>query len=568
MIVPDHESICQRAEPYYYDFLCGNKQEDIPDALWQHISRCDHCKTEVYLLKAALNRTEGCSGSDAMNTAITTNLELHFAHTGQPVGCDTVKPFLPTLADPAFEVRIPTPITVHIDKCQQCASELETIRQLDLNHRQLCRLGQVFAKARSADKGSCKTAQELIPSVGAIELDKATSSILKHLCICPDCRELLFQQRQAVCDGLKTHESGGEEFPCDNVAHKDLFDYCFPYGIDPAEDQYAEFRPSFTSHVSTCPLCLGRMQTLHKTVSSIIDREESSIITCFKMKNKSEVQTTGSTEDVYSQWPIEVNVLDKQSGSNCPAAESESSSGRVAQVQRRWGKQGPAYLNLKRFVKPLATAAAILFVVLLALHGPSLKATDLSQIYENLAKVKNVHITSIDPEHSQVIQEIWISRELELKLFKNKNQYELWDLKQKERKTKDLNTGAISSIDVDEETAQKVAQTLIGPLNMLPFSRIADFPENSKWYRVAEDSVEDSADNTDIYEIVWTEETIGGPLLHLKWRGLIESQTKLPRRIELYEKDDVDQEYELVTVTEALYPETDMIQNLLHEIGF
>ncbi len=425
MIVPDHESICQRAEPYYYDFLCGNKQEDIPDALWQHISRCDHCKTEVYLLKVALNRTEEHSGPDARNTAIMTNLEFHFAHTGQPVGCDTVKPFLPTLADPAFEVRIPTPITVHLDKCQQCGSELETIRQLNLSHSQLCRLGQIFAEDINADKESCRSAQEVLPSVGALELDKATSSILKHLCVCPDCRELLFQQRQAVCDGLKTHESGGEEFPCDSVADKDLFDYCFPYGIDPAEDQYAKFRPSLTSHVSTCPLCLGRMQILHRTVSSIIDREESGVITCFKMKNKSEVQTTGSAEDVYSHWPIEVKVLDKQSESNCPAAESESSSGRVAQVQRRWGKQGRAYLNLKRFVKPLATAAAILFVVLLALHGPSLKATDLSQIYENLAKIKNAHIARIEPEHSRAIPETWISRGLERKIFKDDDQYVL-----------------------------------------------------------------------------------------------------------------------------------------------
>ena len=567
MIVPDHESICHSAEPYYYDFLCGNKQEDIPDALWQHIGQCDHCKTEVYLLKAALSRTEKHSGSVAMNTAITTNLEFHFAHTGQPVGCDTVKPFLPTLADPAFEVRIPTPITVHIDKCQQCASELEIIRQLNLSHSQLCRLGQIFAEDINADQESCRSAQEVLPSVNALELGKATSSTLRHLCVCPDCRELLFQQRQEVCDGSKVRESASEGFPCESVTDKYLFDYCFPYGIDPAEDQYAKFRSSLTSHVSKCPACLGRMQTLHRTVSGIIDRAESGVITCFSVKDASKLQATGSPEDVYSQWPIEVNVLDTRSESNCPAAESESPSGSVAQVQRSHGKQGPAYLNIKRFVKPLATAAAILLVVLVALYGPSLKATDLSQIYENLAKVKNVHITSIDPDHSEVIQEIWISRELELKLFKNKNRYELWDLKQKERKTKDLNTGAISSIDVDEEIAQKVAQTLVGPLNMLPFSRIADFPKNSKWYRVAEDSVKDLADNMDIYEIVWTEETIGGPLLHLKWRGFIESETKLPLRIELYEKDDVNQEYELVTVAEVLYPETDMIQNLLQEIG-
>ena len=568
MIVPDHESICQRAEPYYYDFLCGNKQEDIPDALWQHISRCDHCKTEVYLLKAALNRTEEHSGSDAMNTAITTNLEFHFAHTGQPVGCDTVKPFLPTLADPAFEVRIPTPITVHIDKCQQCASELETIRQLDLNHRQLCRLGQVFAKARSADKGFCKTAQEVIPSVGAIELDKATSSILKHLCICPDCRELLFRHRQSICDGLEGREFTGEEFPCESVANKDIFDYCFPYGIDYAEDQYAKFRRSFTSHVSTCPLCLGKMQTLHKTVSNILDHAESGIITCFSIKDASRVQATGSPEGAYPLWPIEVNVIDKRSEENWPATESESPSDRVVQAQRRWGKQGPAYLSLKRFVKPIATAAAILLVVLLVLHGPSLKATDLSQIYENLAKIKNIHIKRIDPEHSRVIQETWIARGLELKIFKDDDQYVLWDIKGKARKTKKLTNGATTIAPLDDETVKKVKDTLLGPLDILPFTQIAKVPKDSKWYRVTDESIVTVIDDTEAYDMDWTEKSLSDSLIHRKWRCYIEIGTKLPVRIEWYEKRATEEEYSLIITAILAYLETSEILSLTRSIGF
>ena len=567
MIVPDHESICQRAEPYYYDFLCGNKQQDIPDALWQHITQCDDCKTEVHLLKTALNGTEGCSGSDAMNTAITTNLEFHFAHTGQPVGCDTVKPFLPILADPAFEVRIPTPITVHIDKCQQCASELEIIRQLNLGHSQLCRLGQIFAEDINADQESCRSAQEVLPSVNALELGKATSSTLRHLCVCPDCRELLFQQRQEVCDGSKVREPASEGFPCESVTDKYLFDYCFPYGIDPAEDQYAKFRSSLTSHVSACPACLARMQTLHRTVSGIIDRTESGVITCFTMKDKSEVQTAGSPEDVYSQWPIEVNLLDKQSESNWPAAESESPSDRVAQVQRSHGNQVPAYLNLKRFVK-IAAAAAILLVVLLVLQVPTLKATDLSQIYENLAKVKNVHITRIDPEHSRVIQETWIARGLELKIFKGDDQYVLWDIKAKARKTKNSTNRATIIAPLDDETIKKVKDTLLGPLDMLPFTQIAKVPKNSKWYQVADESIVTVIDDSEAYDMDWTEKSLSGSLIHRKWRCYIEIGTKLPVRIEWYEKGATEEEYSLISTAILAYPETSEILSLTRSIGF
>lgn len=476
MIIPDNKSICQRAEPYYYDYLSGNKQEDIPDALWQHMSQCMECKIEIYLLKTALDSPQGSSNSEEKVAAITTNLELHFAHAGLSVSCNMVKPFLATQADPLFEIRIPTPITVHIDKCRQCAEDLEQIRHLNLSHKQLLLLGQILAKDSDTDKMLCITSQEAISSAGMLE----------H----------------------------------------------------------------------------------NKTISSIIDHQESGITTCFNKAGESKAQETVSPEEPYANWPIEVNVVDKRSEDNCPSTESASPSGSATQIQKKRSAQVPSYLRLKPLFKPLAAAAAILIVVLLTLNGPNLKATDFTTIYENLAKVKNIHIKRIDPERSDIIQEIWISRELEIKMFKNKDRYELWDIKHKEKKTKDLNTGVISSTDVDKETARKVAQTLIGPLNMLPFSKTAKLPNNSKWYRVAEDGVEKPEDNVDIYEIIWTEETVGTPLLHLKWRGHIERETKLPLRIESYEKDNANQEYELVTVTEALYPETDTIQSLLKGIGF
>ena len=568
MIVQDHESICRRAEPYYYDFLCGNKQEDIPDALWEHISQCDHCRTEVYLLKIALNKGPKSREDETITSAIIANLELHFAHTGQPVSCDTVKPFLPILTDPAFDVRVPTPITVHIDKCGQCAGDLETIRSLNLSHKQLCRLGQIFAEVRNVDNELCKVAQEAIPSASAMELEMGESSTLKHLCVCPGCRELLFRHRQSICDGLEGREFTGEEFPCESVANKDLFDYCFPYGIEPAKDQYAKFRPSFTSHVSTCPACLDKMQTLHKTVSNILDRAESGIITCFSIEDASRAQATSSPGDVYSGWSIEVNVTDKRSEENWPGTEPESPSGSVARGQKKRDIQRPAYLNFKRFVKPIATAAAILLVVLLILHGPNLKATDLSQIYENLAKVKNVHITRIDPEHSRVIRETWIARGIELKVFKDDYQYMLWDIKGKARKVKSISTGALEHYELDDKDVAEVAKTLSGPLNILPFTQIAKVPKNSKWYRVTDESIETVVDDTEAYDMDWAEKSLSGPLIHWKWRCYIEIGTKLPVRTEWYKKRATEEEYSLISTAILAYPETSEILSLTRSIGF
>ena len=205
---------------------------------------------------------------------------------------------------------------------------------------------------------------------------------------------------------------------------------------------------------------------------------------------------------------------------------------------------------------------------MLALHGPSLKATDLSQIYENLAKVKNVHIARIDPEHSRVIQETWIARGLELKIFKDDDQYVLWDMRGKARKTKKLTNGATTIVPLDDETIKKVKDTLLGPLDILPFTQIAKVPKDSKWYRLTDESIETVIDDTEAYDMDWTKKSLSGSLIHRKWRCYIEIGTKLPVRIEWYEKRATEEEYSLIITAILAYPETSEILSLTRSIGF
>ncbi|MHC4413038.1 MAG: hypothetical protein ACYSW6_08740 [Planctomycetota bacterium] len=241
MIVFNDNSICEQAHAYYYDYLCEERKEYIPAGMLGHINRCQHCQAEVSRLKIVL--AEGVSTGQT-NSVIITGMRLHFAYIGALVTCKTVRPFLPSLADPALEVGVPTPVTVHLDKCQQCANDLETIRQLNLTHKQLCRLGQLFAEEASVDAVACARTRNVISLVVSMVFRKTSAEILKHLCTCPNCRELIYQRRGMVRRGLLRGKMVQNQFPCEEVSEANIFDYCFPYGIDPAADQYAKFRPA------------------------------------------------------------------------------------------------------------------------------------------------------------------------------------------------------------------------------------------------------------------------------------------------------------------------------------
>ena len=129
MIASNSNSMCEQAQAYYYDYFCGGAQESTPREILAHIGECPLCKAEVNRLKAELTGTDGdADRSIGQRTSLViANLKLHFAHTGALVNCRTARPFLPSLADPALEVGVPTPITVHLDKCQRCSDDLEEI---------------------------------------------------------------------------------------------------------------------------------------------------------------------------------------------------------------------------------------------------------------------------------------------------------------------------------------------------------------------------------------------------------------------------------------------------------
>jgi len=560
MISQNPESNCTNAQLYYYDFLSEETRGGIPENALKHIIQCQNCKVEIDRLQVLYARLDERIENEQSrkNSAITTLLKLHFSYIGEPVKCNTVKPFLASLADPALQIRVSTPITMHLNECQACSDDLLSLRDLHLTHKQLCRLGQLLAEKPIVEAGSCSQAQAAISSVVSMDFCETNTQTLKHLCTCPDCRKQIYLNREEAYEKLLINEMPQKEFPCEKVSTTDIYDYCLPYGIDPADDQYAEFRESLTSHLHNCPTCLAKMQSLHNTIYSIAERPNSKVVTCSTLQEQFDEGVESQANGIYADGPINVQVFNQEELTDTSHTETLP----VAFTKRP--KQKALALNLKQYIKPtIAAAAVILIAFALFFSTPAAKAVDLSQIYEALEKVKNVCISRFLQNETEPIQKLWVSQTLNKRLISTAGQYTLWDFVTGEKKTKFSDTRAIQIDSISPEAVTKGKESVKDSLGLLPFSDISAATKDSQWNRVDDKGVAATVPGTEVYDLTWSKTATPTVIEYYKWRAFIDIQTNLPGRIEWYSKTDADGEYELRSINTVSYPTDDEIKAVI-----
>lgn len=145
------QSQCQKAEPYYCDYLRDNT-ECVPRSVFTHICTCTDCQSEIQWLKGAFTKSEERSLPNVQATLHADQMRLHCALIDLPVRCSTIKSFIPILAIPGMAVRISTPVTEHIRVCSQCAQDLKMLKQLDLSPEQLSCLSRHYTKADGSEE--------------------------------------------------------------------------------------------------------------------------------------------------------------------------------------------------------------------------------------------------------------------------------------------------------------------------------------------------------------------------------------------------------------------------------
>ena len=562
MVTANPNSLCKEAELHYYDFILGKGHELIPEHIVEHISRCQNCLEQLNQLKVALSQADSIDPEQShANSATATMLKLHFAYIGKPVTCQTVKPFLPTLLAPVLAVRIPTPITAHIDNCRQCSEDLETIRTLNLNRNQLSRLSQLFAEGPSKDKVGCSQARATILFVVLMTLRETDADVLKHLCTCRDCRKALYEYRETVCKELHS-EIEQKEFPCEEVSTADIFDYVVPYGLDPANDQYARFRESLCSHVRRCTTCLAKMQQLHKTVYATFNSEDSEVVTIYNIDESRKTQTAGESDDLYTGFPVKVKVLNYKDEAR--AEELASTINFPAALRRRLSS-----MNLKPLAKVgFAAAAAILIAVALLLNTPTAKGVTIEQIYKAIDKIRNVYVASFAPEKKEPMQEKWVSHALNVYITKTGKQLVLWDLQNKVKKTRHLDSNSVETTVLSDNIITETGERIASSLGLMPFGHMSEIPRDAEWHRVTDGSLKVATENNQIYDLTWTEKGYDGSIVFKKWRAFIDPQTSLPQRVEWYQRISPDGEYTLISTTAVRCLVDSEIQTAIEKLSF
>jgi len=545
MIKSDSNSACSQALPHYYDYICGEAKELTPGEVLEHINRCGHCQDEINRLKDELAKKNNYGEHEHIETdsVIVSSLKLHFAYINQHVSCHTVRPFLPALTIRDLEIRVPTPITAHIDNCPACSNDLETIKSLGLTHTQLRLLTQLFSGELHTGSASCSEAKKTISSVASMNYKGISSGILRHLSVCPDCRELLYKARETMYRA-SLNNPPSSKFYCEKVGPIEIIDYVVPCSIDPEDEEYAEFRKSLVSHLRDCPVCLEKIQDLHNTVYDIVSRNESGIMTCFHVAESDRDVSQPDPNALYDDWPVEVEIIP-------PRPKLKVST-----------------LILKRLIKPLSAAAVIILVLSLFFTTTSAQAIDLSRIYQALQKIPNIYITMFTPSQKEPVNEIWVSRTSNIYMSKAENQLFLWDLGKGIRKTRLQSTGAVEETKVEGDNLVRLKNHVDSSLGLLPFMNISEAPKNARWQQVTNAEAGNEFPGTVVYELIWTDKSYRVSHQYKKWRAYINPDTNLLKIAEWYGKATEDDKYILESFAVVAYPNEDKIKAVIREIFF
>ena len=536
---------CTNARLYYYDFLNEETREGIPNGALQHIEQCHNCQIEVDRLKDLLEQASERFETEQSrrDSAISTLLKLHFDYINEPVICETVKPFLASLADPVLQIRIPTPITTHLGNCRACRNDLKILRDLRLPHKYLCRLGQLLADKPIEDELSCLEARAAIPAVGSMAFRETTAEILEHVCTCPDCRKRLYLHRQSVLEELMHSDIVRDEFSCESVSYADIYDYCLPYGIDPADDEYSEFRESLASHLRTCPTCLAKMQELHRKVSNIAGRVDSGVITAFNIDGSTKIISISEPESS-AALPVSSEIASTEDNVR------DSKPAAVGIITRL--KEKTITSNVTPLLKiGLAAAAVIAIGFTVLFNSPAAGAVTIQQIRRAIENAKNVYIATFT-DKMELTQERWVSRSLNVYMTKTGETSVLLDVANGVRKEK-IGAGHTETLPLPNEAIAGTKKMIDGFLGLVPFADLSFIPPDIEWKHVKNNDLETSAKNAEIYELTWVERSLAGNEVFRKWRVFLDPETFLPKETEFYTKGVGDNQYVLKSIMKVEY---------------
>ncbi len=449
----EDERLCQEAKVHYYDLLC-QEEAAVPAPVRRHVVTCPVCQDQMRRLRETLFETQRpARAAGPWQDETVEALAQQFELLDERVTCSEARPLLPELALGSPQIRIPTPVTVHVDHCPQCAADLAALRELHLTADQLKRLGRLLNGERSAP---LRRVEGVPPLKRGLEACAAGAP--------------------------EPPSSEDAHIACAAIAMANLFDCVVPSETAPLGGRTArERRKAVARHVRSCLACLRRMQTLQRTIGAIVARADSEVVTVYHAENDAK-----EAQGEYP-YPVSVQVLHRAS-----EATGEARGVRAALVT--------GLRKLERSAKPLAALVlvGVALTMLLRMTTPTASGTNLGDVYKLLARTRNLHIVKSD-RRAGVIEESWIAGQSKILVRKTKEYCVRDDLALNRKRILNLQTGVYTSerLSPDEYGAQRARQFMAGCLKDL----LEGISSDTR-LRLDEDEMSSSADKgLDVYEL-------------------------------------------------------------------
>ena len=521
MITSNSKLSCEDAAIHYFDILSDDTIDVVPADVLSHVDNCRHCQNEIARLDNELHET---NKNQALQI-ITTGLEIQSTYAGMEIGCDQVRPFLLGMADPMLETSALTPITAHLDNCKQCTDDIETIRKFNLTNTQICQLGQMFAEKAHGQSDLCVETAKVVPAMTRMDFADVSAEILKHVSLCRSCRKLLTDKWHEELRSMR-EDLIQQQGPKGQISDRDMISLAVPY-----LSANRQINGLAALHVSKCPDCFERMLNLHNTIFDIYSRPQSGTFTRMII-NPQPQDSTGKLPET-TENPVRVEVTHKTSVMDSSAKKS-------------------VRIRVLPLIKP-AVAAMLVIAMALFFTKSSVASVDIAQIYKELAKAVNVHIKRFSPNKADPVQEQWISRTLNIIIYKTPAELVIWDIPQNSRTTRNIKTGAVETIAMPDDSKEVIKNSIEGALGLFPFQVLSDLPRDSKWQEVSDAEIKAGIPESKAYDLLWSIKDSEQSVVFKKWRVFVDPKTNLPQRVEWYSKDSEDENYILTAYASVDY---------------
>ncbi|UCF42243.1 MAG: hypothetical protein JSV99_06415, partial [Planctomycetota bacterium] len=217
-------------------------------------------------------------------------------------------------------------------------------------------------------------------------------------------------------------------------------------------------------------------------------------------------------------------------------------------------KRRMSAMNLKPLGRVAAAVAAVILIgAVLLLNTPAARAVTIDEIYNAIAKIKNVYVAKFVAGKQEPVLERWVSRASKIYMSKSAGELVLWDIRSGVRKSRAAGSGQTETTRLTEDVVADMEGKIGGSLGLVPFYDVSEVPEGAEWVRVPEGELEFVAAGTQVYDLRWAAKLVDESVVSKKWRFFVDGSTRIPQRIEVYEQLPGGEGYTLETTMTVRY---------------